>query len=94
MRFRRPSGDGIDQFQPRLWLILVGLIAMFLYLLAFISLNDEQIEIDFVFFDATVSLIWAMVLMVMFGVLGGVLLSQLYRRRRGGQPRQPPDTVA
>jgi uncharacterized integral membrane protein len=94
MRFRRPSGDGIDQFQPRLWLILVGLIAMFLYLLAFILLNDEQIEIDFVFFDATVSLIWAMVLMVMFGVLGGVLLSQLYRRRRGGQPRQPPDTVA
>jgi uncharacterized integral membrane protein len=91
MRFRRPSGDGVNEFQPRLWLILVGLLAMFLYLLAFISMNDRQIEIEFVFFTATVSLIWAMVLMVAFGVLGGVLLSQVYRRRRGEQPREPAD---
>ena len=55
MRFRRSQGDGTDTFQPRLWLILVGLIAMFLYLLAFISMNDDQINIDFVFFTATVS---------------------------------------
>jgi uncharacterized integral membrane protein len=94
MRFRRPSGEGLDQWQPRLWLILVGLAAMLLYLLAFISMNDKQIEIEFVFFTATVSLIWAMVLMVGFGVLGGVLLSQLYARRRGEKPRQPPDSVA
>ena len=94
MRFRRPSGDGVEQFQPRLWLILVGLLAIFLYLLAFISMNDRQIEIEFVFFTATISLIWAMVLMVAVGVLGGVLLSQLYRRRRGEQPRQPPDSLA
>jgi len=93
MRFRRSQRDGTDTFQPRLWLILVGLIAMFLYLLAFISMNDDQIDIDFVFFTATVSLIWAMVLMVGFGVLGGVLLSQLYRRRRGDKPRQAPDSL-
>ena len=68
-------------------------MAMFLYLLAFISMNDDQIDIDFVFFTATVSLIWAMVLMVGFGVLGGVLLSQLYRRRRGEKPRQAPDSL-
>ena len=91
MPFRRSRGDALDEFQPRLWLILVGLIAMFLYLLAFILMNDEQIEIDFVFFSATISLIWAMVLMVGFGVLGGVLLSQLYRRRRGEKPRKAPD---
>ena len=90
MRFRRSQGDGTDTFQPRLWLILVGLIAMFLYLLAFISMNDDQIDIDFVFFTATVSLIWAMVLMVGFGVLGGVLLSQLHRRR---QARKSPACV-
>ena len=74
-------------------MILVGLIAMFLYLLAFISMNDDQIDIDFVFFTATVSLIWAMVLMVAVGVLGGVLLSQLYRRRRGDQTREAPDSL-
>ena len=55
------------RFQPRLWLILIGLLAMFLYLLAFISMNGDRIKIDFVFFTATVSLIWAMVLMVAFG---------------------------
>ena len=93
MRFRRKPGDGADTFQPRLWLILVGLLAMFLYLLAFVVMNDDQIKIDFVFFTATVSLIWAMVLMVAFGVLGGVLLSQLYRRRRRHQPREAPDSL-
>ena len=40
MPFRRSRGDALDEFQPRLWLILVGLIAMFLYLLAFILMND------------------------------------------------------
>jgi uncharacterized integral membrane protein len=93
MRFRRSPGAGSDTFQPRLWLILVGLLAIFLYLLAFVVMNDDQIKIDFVFFTATVSLIWAMVLMVAFGVLGGVLLSQVYRRRRGHQPREAPDSL-
>lgn len=94
MPFRRTRGDSLDPFQPRLWLILVGLLAMSLYLLAFIVMNDDQIKIDFVFFTATVSLIWAMVLMVAFGVLGGVLLSQLYRRRRGEKHGQAPDGLS
>jgi uncharacterized integral membrane protein len=93
MRFGRGDGDKLERFQPRLWLILVGLLAILLYLLAFISMNDKKIEIEFVFFTATVSLIWAMVLMVAVGVLGGVLLSQLYRRRRGDQPREAPDSL-
>jgi uncharacterized integral membrane protein len=92
MRSRR-STEGLEQWQPRLWLIIAGLSAMVLYLLAFIVMNDKQIEIEFVFFSATVSLIWAMVLMVGLGVLGGVLLSQLYRRRRGQKPAQPPDRL-
>ncbi len=94
MPFRRARGESLEPFQPRLWLILVGLLAMFLYLLAFIVMNDDQIQIDFVFFTATVSLIWAMVLMVAFGVLGGVLLSQVYRRRRGEKPGKAPDSLA
>ena len=94
MRFGRGDGDQLERFQPRLWLILVGLLAILLYLLAFISMNDKKIEIEFVFFTATVSLIWAMVLMVTFGVLGGVLLSQLYRRRRGDKARKAPDGLA
>ena len=34
-----------------------------------------------------------MVLMVAFGVLGGVLLSQVYRRRREEKPRQALDSL-
>lgn len=93
MRFRRSSGDGLDGFQPRLWLILVGLLAMLAYLIAFVVKNDDKIDVDFVFFTATVSLIWEIALMLGLGVLGGVLLSQLYRRRRSHEPGQAPDRL-
>jgi uncharacterized integral membrane protein len=93
MRLRRPSG-GFDEWQPRLWLILVGLLAMLAYVIAFVVKNDEPIEIDFVFFRATVSLIWEIVLMFGIGVLGGVLLSQLYRRRRRNERGKAPDRLA
>jgi uncharacterized integral membrane protein len=87
-------GSGLDEFQPRLWLIIVGLSAMALYLLAFIVMNDKEIEIEFVFFTAQVSQIWGIVLIFGLGVLGGVLLSQLYRRRRGDERGEPSDGVS
>jgi uncharacterized integral membrane protein len=85
-------GIDTERWQPRLWLILVGLLAIVAYLIAFISMNDTQIEIEFVFFTATVSLIWTLVLMLGLGVLGGVLLSQLSRRRK--QAAEPPDSLS
>jgi uncharacterized integral membrane protein len=75
-------GVDTERWQPRLWLILVGLLAIGLYLLAFVVMNDQEIQIDFVFFTATVSLIWTIGLILGIGVLGGVLLSQLTRRGR------------
>jgi uncharacterized integral membrane protein len=93
MRFFRGS-RGLDEFQPRLWLIIVGLSAMTLYLLAFIVMNDKQIELEFVFFTARVSQIWGIVLIFGLGVLGGVLLSQLYRRRRGDERGETSDGVS
>jgi uncharacterized integral membrane protein len=86
VRPRRPSSGQVEQWQPRLWLVLVGLLAMVAYVLAFVVRNDDEIEIDFVFFSATISLIWAILLMLGIGVLGGVLLSQVYRRRRREEP--------
>jgi uncharacterized integral membrane protein len=74
---------GADEYQGRLWAMLIGLFLLALYVIAFISKNDRRIEIDFVLFTATVSLIWLIVLILAVGVLGGVLLSQVYRRRRG-----------
>jgi uncharacterized integral membrane protein len=71
-----------EQWQPRLWAVLLGLTILAIYVIAFVVKNDDRIEIDFVLFKATVSLIWEIVFMLALGVLGGVLLSQLYRRRR------------
>lgn len=92
MRFRR-QGGGLDDWQPRLWIILVGLLAMLVYLIAFVVKNDGSIEIDFVFLEAKVSLIWEIVLILGIGVLGGVLLSQLYRRSRRHKPGEAPDSL-
>ena len=80
---------GADEWQGRLWAVLVGLLLIAVYLIAFVVKNDDRIEIDFVLFKSTVSLIWEIVFILGLGVLGGVLLSQLYRRRRGDQRPEP-----
>jgi uncharacterized integral membrane protein len=74
---------GADEWQGRLWAITIGLFLFALYVIAFIVRNDDQTEIDFVLFKATVSLIWVIVFILALGILGGVLMSQVYRRRRG-----------
>jgi uncharacterized integral membrane protein len=80
---------GADEWQPRLWAVVVGLFLIAVYLIAFVVKNDDRIEIDFVLFTSTVSLIWEIVFILALGVLGGVLLSQVYRRRGGKQRREP-----
>jgi uncharacterized integral membrane protein len=76
-----------EQWQPRLWAVLVGLTLLALYVIAFIVKNDDQIDI--------VSLIWVIVFLLALGVLGGVLLSQLsrWRRRRAKRAGQPGGSV-
>jgi uncharacterized integral membrane protein len=78
---------GAEEWQARLWAILLGLFLIAVYVIAFIVKNDDQIKIDFVLFSGKVSLIWAMIFILILGVLGGVLLSQIYRRR-GRQGRR------
>lgn len=80
---------GAEDWQARLWAILIGLLLIALYLIAFVVKNDDRIEIDFVLFTSTVSLIWEIVFILALGILGGVLLSQVYRRRRGHERREP-----
>jgi uncharacterized integral membrane protein len=81
---RRPDSKDCE---PRLWAVLVGFLLLAVYVIAFVVRNDDRIKIDFVLFSASVSLIWVMVFVFALGFLGGVLLSQLYRRRRGQQTR-------
>jgi NhaP-type Na+/H+ or K+/H+ antiporter len=44
--------------------------------------NNKHINLHFVLATARVSLIWLILLSIALGMLLGVLLSQLYRRRR------------
>jgi len=84
MRFfrRRHAGGGLEDWQPRLYAILIGLVLIAAYVIAFIVKNDDRINLDFVLFSAQISLIWLIILLLAIGFLGGVLVSQLYRRRR------------
>ena len=84
---RRLDRQELQEWQPRLWLYLLGLLLLVAYVIAFIVKNDDEVTLDFVFTDAHVSLIWLVLLCVGIGFLGGVLLSQLYRRRRRTQTR-------
>jgi hypothetical protein len=73
--------------------VLIGLLLLALYVIAFIVRNDEQITIHFILFSANISLIWEIVFVFALGLLGGVLLSQFSRRRRAQSGGQAPDGV-
>ena len=66
------------------WLYLkIGLLLIVIvYAIAFVVENTDQIKIDFVFWTANVPLIWMILLLLAIGLVGGMLLSQLYRHRR------------
>ena len=77
-----PRDEFDRSWQPRLW-IRVGLLVLIGgYLIAFLAGNDEEASVDFVFGQARTSLIWVILLSLFAGLAGGVLLAQLYGRRR------------
>jgi uncharacterized integral membrane protein len=84
MRLRRRGIDPEtrETFQPRLWLIVGGLVLIGAYIVAFIAENDKSVTVHFVFYSARTSVIWLVILSLAIGVVGGLLLSQLERRRR------------
>lgn len=73
--------EGIREWQPRLYAKLFVLLATIAYIVAFVLENRRTVKVQFVFSSSRVSLIWLILLSLALGVLGGVLLSQLYRRR-------------
>ena len=72
------------QWQPRLYLRIVFLGLLIAYGIAFVLENNKHVHVHFVLGTAHVSLIWLILLSVALGLLFGVLVSQLYRRRRRG----------
>jgi uncharacterized integral membrane protein len=71
-----------ETFQPRLWLIVGGLILIGAYVVAFIAENNKHVTVHFVLASANTSVIWLMLLSLAIGFAGGLLVSQLERRRR------------
>ena len=92
--FKRPRGP-IEEWQPRLYAVLIAFVLIVLWLIAFIVKNDEKVQLDFVLLDAHLSLIWLIILLLAIGFAGGILASQLYRRRRAlrgaAQEQRGPD---
>ena len=83
-----PSREHDEAWQVRLYLKLVVLLGAIAYAVAFVLENRTKTSIHFVFHTAHISLVWMILLNLAIGLLGGVLLSQLYRRRRRrGQKR-------
>jgi uncharacterized integral membrane protein len=80
-RWRNLSEEQIRELQPRFWAKLIGLVVIACYMIAFVLENRKKVHLHFVLFTATVSLIWLILLILAIGILGGALLSQLYRRR-------------
>jgi uncharacterized integral membrane protein len=81
LRRRGIDPETRETFQPRLWLTLVGLGLIVVYLIAFVAKNDARVEVQFVLFTVTTSVIWLILLGLAIGLVAGVLLSQLQRRR-------------
>ena len=83
MRLRRKGIDPEtrETFQPRLWLSVIGLVLIGAYVVAFIAENNKKVTVHFVLFSAHTSVIWVVLLTLTIGVVGGLLLSQLVRRR-------------
>jgi uncharacterized integral membrane protein len=69
-------------------LIVLGLLVA--YAIAFVLENRTQVNVHFVLATARVSLVWLILLALGVGLLGGILLAQLERRRRR-RSRQAPE---
>jgi len=71
------------EWQIRLYGRIAVLVVLVAFAIAFVLENRKKVHVHFVLFTASVSLIWLILLSLLLGLGGGVLLSQLYRRRRG-----------
>jgi uncharacterized integral membrane protein len=91
-RLRRPridTGEVSDRWQPRLYLRLILLGLLVAYANAFVLENRKQVNVHFVLATASVSLVWLILLALAVGLLGGILLAQLERRRRRRSHQAP-----
>jgi uncharacterized integral membrane protein len=91
---RRPRIDPdevADRWQPRLYVRLIVLGLLVAYAIGFVLENRKPVRVHFVLTSAHVSLVWLILLALAVGLLGGILLGQLERRRRRRSRETPED---
>jgi uncharacterized integral membrane protein len=81
-RKRLTSGELQENWQPKLYGRLIALGLLIAYAIAFVLENRKSVHVHFVFVTAAVSLVWLVLLAVAIGLVTGILLAQLDRRRR------------
>jgi uncharacterized integral membrane protein len=87
---RRPKIDTDrinEDWQPKLYTRLIILALLVAYVIAFVLENRKSVHLHFVFATASVSLVWLILLSLVLGLVGGMLLAQLERRRRRNRAR-------
>ncbi len=77
-RKRVDTGELQENWQPTLYGRLIALGLLIAYAIA----------VHFVFITASVSLVWLVLLAVAIGLVAGILLAQLDRRRRRRRAKQ------
>ena len=60
----------------------IALALVVAYVIAFILENGKHVSVHFVFTTTRVSIVWLILLSLALGAIGGILASQLERRRR------------
>ena len=83
-----PKEDHPSTWQPWLYVKIGLLLFAIAWAIAFVAENTKQINVHFVFATANVHVVWMILLLLAVGLIGGVLLSQLYRHRRRTQLAQ------
>ena len=83
LRRNKTEGEpSAEEWQPRLYGRLIVLPLLVAYAIAFVIENSKHTNVHFVFATASVSIVWLILLSNAIGLLFGILLAQLERRRR------------
>jgi uncharacterized integral membrane protein len=73
--------SGLDERQVRQIALVGALVLAASLVLLFIVENSGRVEVSFVFFSASISLIWVIVLSAVAGAVAGLVIVRLVRAR-------------
>ena len=82
-----PDPGGLDERQVRQIALVGGLLLVACIVLLFIVENSRDVRVSFVFFSATISLIWVIALSAVVGAVAGIVGARLVRARFFGRER-------